>query len=197
MVPVLPQGLFTKEVDDALLSGRVDIAVHSMKDVPTYLPEGTILPCNLPREDVRDAFICFLPGVKSPWDLPQGATVGSASLRRTSQLVARRPDLQIVNFRGNIQSRVRKLQENVVDCTLLAMAGLNRMEMTQHVNATLSIEDMLPAVAQARPSLGAASPPPPLPKRSDYVYCACAAPACPAALGADAGRPCVNGEGLV
>ena len=82
--------------------------------------------------------------------------MGSASLRRTSQLVARRPDLQIVNFRGNIQSRVRKLQEKVVDCTLLAMAGLNRMEMTQHVNATLSIEDMLPAVAQG--AIGAQYP---------------------------------------
>ena len=116
--------------------------------MPTYLPAGTVLPCNLPREDVRDAFICFLPGVKSPWELPQGATVGSASLRRTSQLSAKRPDLKIVNFRGNIQSRVRKLKEGVVDCTLLAMAGLNRMEMTEHVNATLSVDEMLPAVAQ-------------------------------------------------
>ena len=142
------KGLFTKEVDDALLSGRVDIAVHSMKDVPTYLPEGTVLPCNLPREDTRDAFICFLPGVATPWELPQGATVGSASLRRSSQLVARRPDLKVVNFRGNVQSRVRKLQEGVVDCTLLACAGLNRMEMGHHAKCILSHEDMLPAIAQ-------------------------------------------------
>ena len=142
------KGLFTKEVDDALLSGRVDIAVHSMKDVPTYLPEGTILPCNLPREDTRDAFICFLPGVNNPWELPQGATVGSASLRRSSQLVARRPDLKVVNFRGNVQSRVRKLQEGVVDCTLLACAGLNRMDMSHHAKCILSHEDMLPAIAQ-------------------------------------------------
>ena len=142
------KGLFTKEIDDALLSGRVDIAVHSMKDVPTYLPEGTVLPCNLPREDTRDAFICFLPGVNTPWELPQGASVGSASLRRSSQLVARRPDLKVVNFRGNVQSRVRKLQEGVVDCTLLAIAGLNRMEMQHHAKAVLSFEDMLPAIAQ-------------------------------------------------
>lgn len=142
------KGLFTKEIDDALLSGRVDIAVHSMKDVPTYLPDGTVLPCNLPREDTRDAFICFLPGVNTPWDLPQGASVGSASLRRSSQLVARRPDLKIVNFRGNVQSRVRKLQEGVVDCTLLAIAGLNRMEMQHHAKAVLSFDDMLPAIAQ-------------------------------------------------
>jgi hydroxymethylbilane synthase len=135
------KGLFTKEIDDALLSGRVDIAVHSMKDVPTYLPEGTVLPCNLPREDTRDAFICFLPGVNTPWDLPQGASVGSASLRRSSQLVARRPDLKVVNFRGNVQSRVRKLQEGVVDCTLLAIAGLNRMEMQHHAKAVLSFDD--------------------------------------------------------
>jgi hydroxymethylbilane synthase len=142
------KGLFTKEIDDALLSGRVDIAVHSMKDVPTYLPQGTVLPCNLPREDTRDAFICFLPGVSTPWELPQGATVGSASLRRSSQLVAKRPDLKIVNFRGNVQSRVRKLQEGVVDCTLLAIAGLNRMDMAHHAKAVLSIDDMLPAIAQ-------------------------------------------------
>lgn len=140
--------MFTKEIDDALLAGRVDIAVHSMKDVPTYLPEGTVLPCNLPREDTRDAFICFLPGVSTPWELPQGATVGSASLRRSSQLVARRPDLKVVNFRGNVQSRVRKLQEGVVDCTLLAIAGLNRMDMAHHARCVLGVDDMLPAIAQ-------------------------------------------------
>lgn len=142
------KGLFTKEIDDALLSGRVDIAVHSMKDVPTYLPAGTVLPCNLPREDTRDAFICFLPGVKSVWELPQGATVGSASLRRSSQIVARRPDLKVVNFRGNIQSRVRKLKEGACDCTLLALAGLKRMAMTEHINAVLELDEMLPAIAQ-------------------------------------------------
>jgi hydroxymethylbilane synthase len=142
------KGLFTKEIDDALLSGRVDIAVHSMKDVPTYLPEGTVLPCNLPREDTRDAFICFLPGVKSVWELPQGASVGSASLRRSSQIVARRPDLKVVNFRGNIQSRVRKLKENACDCTLLALAGLKRMGMTEHINAIMELDEMLPAIAQ-------------------------------------------------
>lgn len=106
-------------------------------------------PPTLPlRQDTRDAFICFLPGVETPWQLPQGASVGSASLRRTSQLVARRPDLRIENFRGNVQSRVRKLQEGVVDCTLLAIAGLNRMDMAHHARCVLSVDDMLPAIAQ-------------------------------------------------
>lgn len=89
------KGLFTKEIDDALLGGDIDIAVHSMKDVPTYLPEGTILPCNLPREDVRDAFIC--PKYSSLAELPEGSVVGSASLRRQSQLLHRYPHLQVTN----------------------------------------------------------------------------------------------------
>jgi hydroxymethylbilane synthase len=105
----------------------VDICVHSMKDVPTYLPEGTILPCNLEREDVRDAFLSVKFG--SLAELPEGALVGTASLRRQSQLLANFPSLQCVNFRGNVQSRIRKLNEDVVSCTLLAIAGLNRMDM--------------------------------------------------------------------
>jgi hydroxymethylbilane synthase len=87
------KGLFTKEIDDALLNGDVDIAVHSMKDVPTYLPKGTILPCNLPREDVRDAFIC--PNYKSLGELPEGSVVGSASLRRQSQILHKSPHLKV------------------------------------------------------------------------------------------------------
>ena len=118
------KGLFTRELDDALLDGRVNIAVHSMKDVPTYLPEGTILPCMLPREDVRDAFICLKYDSLSA--LPTGALVGTASLRRQSQLLWKYPELKCVNFRGNVQSRIRKLKEEVVDCTLLALAGLKR-----------------------------------------------------------------------
>ena len=126
--------------------GRIDIAVHSMKDVPTYLPDGTILPCMLPREDVRDAFISIKYDDLS--EMPEGSVVGTASLRRQSQLLARYPGLKCVNFRGNVQSRIRKLQEDVVDCTLLAIAGLNRMDMTQHATKILDTDVMLPAVAQ-------------------------------------------------
>ena len=140
------KGLFTRELDEALLDGRIDIGVHSMKDVPTYLPEGTELPCMLPREDVRDAFISVKSGDLS--ELPDGALVGTASLRRQSQLLARFPTLKCVNFRGNVQSRIRKLQEGVVDCTLLAIAGLNRMDMTEHATKVLDTKTMLPAVAQ-------------------------------------------------
>lgn len=140
------KGLFTKEIDDALLNGQIDIAVHSMKDVPTYLPEGTILPCNLPREDVRDAFIC--PTAKSLGELPAGSIIGSASLRRQSQILYRYPTLKVENFRGNVQTRLRKLQEGKVKATLLALAGLKRLGMTEHVTAILSTEDMLPAIAQ-------------------------------------------------
>eukprot|EP00250_Pteridium_aquilinum_P020040 c2467_g1_i1 orf=340-1500(-) len=140
------KGLFTKEIDDALLQGSIDIAVHSMKDVPTYLPEGTILPCNLPREDVRDAFIC--PTASSLAELPAGSVVGSASLRRQSQLLYRYPSLKVVNFRGNVQTRIRKLSEGSVQATLLALAGLKRLSMTEHITAILSIEEMLPAIAQ-------------------------------------------------
>jgi len=140
------KGLFTRELDVALLDGRIDIAVHSMKDVPTYLPEGTILPCMLTREDVRDAFISVK--YKSLAELPEGAVVGTASLRRQSQLLARFPTLKCVNFRGNVQSRIRKLSEDVVDCTLLAIAGLNRMDMQEHATVILETDVMLPAVAQ-------------------------------------------------
>lgn len=140
------KGLFTKEIDDALLDGRIDIAVHSMKDVPTYIPPGTILPCNLPREDVRDAFIS--QKVSSVSELPDGSVVGSASLRRQSQLLAMNPTLELVNFRGNVQSRLRKLKEGVVDCTLLAYAGLKRLDLTENVTQLIPIDEMLPAVAQ-------------------------------------------------
>ncbi|MCA1906836.1 MAG: hydroxymethylbilane synthase [Magnetospirillum sp.] len=140
------KGLFTKELDDSMLDGRIDLAVHSMKDVPTVLPDGIILPCVLPREDVRDAFIS--PKAKTLMDLPEGAVVGSASLRRGAQILHRRPDLKVVNFRGNVQSRLRKLEEGVVDATLLAMAGLNRLGLSQHVTSAFEVDDMLPAVAQ-------------------------------------------------
>lgn len=140
------KGLFTKEIDDALLDGRIDIAVHSMKDVPTYLPAGTILPCNLPREDVRDAFIS--PHASSLAELKAGSIVGSASLRRQAQILNKYPQLKVVNFRGNVQTRLRKLQEKEVDCTLLALAGLKRLSMTEHITKILDEDEMLPAVAQ-------------------------------------------------
>jgi hydroxymethylbilane synthase len=140
------KGLFTKEIDDALLDGRIDIAVHSMKDVPTYLPEGTVLPCNLEREDVRDAFLSAK--YKSIQDLPDGAVIGSASLRRQAQIMAINPTLKLVNFRGNVQSRIRKLNEGVVDATLLAYAGLRRLDLTENITTILDEVEMLPAVAQ-------------------------------------------------
>ena len=140
------KGLFTKEIDEALLDGRIDIAVHSMKDVPTWLPEGIELPCNLPREDVRDAFICLKASEIS--ELPEASVIGSASLRRQAQLLARFPSFEVVNFRGNVQSRLGKLQRGVVDGTLLAYAGLKRLDLTEHVSSILSIDEMLPAVAQ-------------------------------------------------
>ncbi|EFN51453.1 hypothetical protein CHLNCDRAFT_33052 [Chlorella variabilis] len=140
------KGLFTKEIDDALLDGRIDIAVHSMKDVPTYLPAGTVLPCNLPREDVRDVFISAK--YKSIAELPEGAVVGSASLRRQAQILAKYPTLQVVNFRGNVQTRLRKLQEGACDATLLALAGLKRLGLADKATSILSTDEMLPAVAQ-------------------------------------------------
>ncbi|KAJ6305307.1 hypothetical protein OIU78_020776 [Salix suchowensis] len=141
------KGLFTKEIDEALINGDIDIAVHSMKDVPTYIPEMTILPCNLPREDVRDAFISM--SAASLADLPAGSIIGTASLRRKSQILHRYPSLSVEeNFRGNVQTRLRKLNEGVVKATLLALAGLKRLNMTENVTSILPIDDMLPAVAQ-------------------------------------------------
>ncbi|XP_072968758.1 porphobilinogen deaminase, chloroplastic [Typha angustifolia] len=140
------KGLFTKEIDEALLEGTIDIAVHSMKDVPTYFPDGMILPCNLPREDVRDAFISLTANKLG--ELPAGSLVGSASLRRQSQILYRYPSLKVVNFRGNVQTRLKKLNEGEVQATLLALAGLKRLNMTENVTDILSVEEMLPAIAQ-------------------------------------------------
>ncbi|XP_042498423.1 porphobilinogen deaminase, chloroplastic [Macadamia integrifolia] len=141
------KGLFTKEIDEALLNGEIDIAVHSMKDVPTYLPAGTILPCNLPREDVRDVFISS--SAASLAGLPIGSIVGTASLRRKSQILYRYPSLKVEeNFRGNVQTRLRKVREGVVQATLLALAGLKRLEMEDNATNIISVDEMLPAVAQ-------------------------------------------------
>ncbi len=140
------KGLFTREIEDALLDGSIDIAVHSMKDMPVDQPKGLILNTYLPREDVRDAYISLTPGGLS--DLPQGAVIGTSSLRRKAQLLHRRPDLQIVEFRGNVQTRLRKLSEGIAQATFLAMAGLNRLNMTDVPRQPIDPAEMLPAVAQ-------------------------------------------------
>ncbi|MFN4193766.1 MAG: hydroxymethylbilane synthase [Tabrizicola sp.] len=140
------KGLFTREIEEALIEGSIDIAVHSMKDMPTVQPEGLVLDCYLPRADVRDAFVS--PRYGSIADLPQGATVGSSSLRRRAQLALRRPDLRLVEFRGNVQTRMRKLDEGVADATFLAMAGLTRLGLTSLARSAIAPEEMLPAVAQ-------------------------------------------------
>lgn len=140
------KGLFTKEIEEALLAGSIDIAVHSMKDMPVAQPEGLLLDTYLPREDVRDAFVS--PHVARLADLPQGAVVGSSSLRRRAQLASRRPDLHLVEFRGNVQTRMKKLEDGVAVATFLAMAGLNRLGMAQVARSAIAVEEMLPAVAQ-------------------------------------------------
>ena len=140
------KGLFTKEIEEALLEESIDIAVHSMKDMPVYQPKGLVLDTFLPREDVRDAFISRVH--KSLADIPQGATVGTSSLRRKAQLMSKRPDLKIVEFRGNVQTRLKKLDDGVAECTFLAVAGLNRLKMEDIITKAISTEEMLPAVAQ-------------------------------------------------
>ena len=140
------KGLFTKEIEEALLEESIDIAVHSMKDMPVYQPKGLVLDTFLPREDVRDAFISRVH--KSLADIPQGATVGTSSLRRKAQLMSKRPDLKIVEFRGNVQTRLKKLDDGVAECTFLAVAGLNRLKMEDIITTAISTEEMLPAVAQ-------------------------------------------------
>ncbi|WP_426035357.1 hydroxymethylbilane synthase [Cypionkella sp. TWP1-2-1b2] len=139
------KGLFTREIEDALLDGGIDIAVHAMKDMPTLQPDGLWLDCYLPRQDVRDGFVTLNGG--GLLDLPQGAVVGSSSLRRRAQLAHRRPDLQLVEFRGNVQTRMKKLHDGVAAATFLAMAGLNRLGMAE-VARPVEVTEMLPAVAQ-------------------------------------------------
>lgn len=140
------KGLFTREIEEDLLSEKIDIAVHSMKDMPTLQPDGLILDTYLPREDVRDAFVS--PTLTGIADLREGAVVGTSSLRRRAQLLNRRPDLQVVEFRGNVQTRLRKLSEGVAECTFLATAGLNRLAMDDVPATPIDASDMLPAVAQ-------------------------------------------------
>ncbi|MDX1820308.1 MAG: hydroxymethylbilane synthase [Paracoccaceae bacterium] len=140
------KGLFTREIEEALLDGSIDIAVHSMKDMPVLQPAGLLLDTYLPREDVRDAFVSA--DVASLRDLPAVARVGSSSLRRRAQLLNAFPHLEVVEFRGNVQTRLRKLADGVAAATFLAQAGLNRLGMAHVARGAISPDEMLPAVAQ-------------------------------------------------
>jgi hydroxymethylbilane synthase len=140
------KGLFTKEIEEALIARRIDLAVHSMKDMPTVLPDGLVIDCYLERDDPRDALIA--KGARRIAELPQGAVVGSASLRRQAQLLHRRPDLMLVPLRGNVDTRLKKLEAGEVDATLLAVAGLKRLGLLDRASAILDATEILPAVAQ-------------------------------------------------
>src|ERR1700704_6160336 len=139
------KGLFVKEIEEALLSQRIDVAVHSMKDMPTAQPAGLVIAAFLPREDARDVLIAG--DAKRIADLRQGAIVGTSALRRRAQLLHRRPDLQIVNLRGNVDTRLAKREAGVVEATLLALAGLKRLGLA-HVGTPVPEDEMLPAVGQ-------------------------------------------------
>jgi hydroxymethylbilane synthase len=140
------KGLFTKEIEEALLAGAIDIAVHSAKDMPTQLPAGLAIAAVPPREDARDVFIS--PKAGSLRELVQGARLGTASLRRAALALRSRPDLAIVNLRGNVETRLRKLDQGAADATLLALAGLKRLGLAHKATAVLAIEEFLPAVGQ-------------------------------------------------
>ena len=140
------KGLFTKEIEEALIAGRIDIAVHSSKDMPTKLPDGLALSTFLPRQDPPDAFICNTAG--SIADLPRGARIGSSSLRRQALIRRMRPDLDVVQFRGNVQTRLRKLDEGVADATILAYAGLKRLGMQDLASDLMRLDVFPPAPGQ-------------------------------------------------
>ena len=140
------KGLFVKEIEDALLDGRADLAVHSMKDVPTDLPDRLHLAIVTERENPQDAFISNK--YKDVLDLPEGATVGTSSLRRKSQLACLRPDLTIEDLRGNLDTRLRKLDEGQYDAIILAAAGLNRLGMSERITSLFNPSQMLPAIGQ-------------------------------------------------
>ncbi len=147
------KGLFTKEIDAALLEGRIDAAVHSAKDLPTLLPEGVAIAGFLEREDVRDALISAV--ADSIAALPHGARLGAASLRRQAQARRLRPDLRVELLRGNVETRLRKAETGEIDATLLALAGLKRLGFAHRARAILDIEAFLPAVGQGAIALTA------------------------------------------
>jgi len=140
------KGLFTKEIEQALLDGTIDMAVHSTKDMPTQLPKGLVLSAFLKREDPRDVLVST--GFSSLDDLPNGALIGTASLRRRAQLLNLRPDLKVINFRGNVQTRLKKLEAGEANATFLALAGLNRLGMGEVATEILPLNSFLPAPAQ-------------------------------------------------
>jgi len=140
------KGLFTKEIEEAMLAGSIDVAVHSMKDLPTVLPDGLVVDCVLPRADPRDALLSA--GAVPLAGLPAGAVVGTASLRRQAQLLHRRPDLVVVALRGNVGTRMAKLESGAFAATILALAGLSRLGLAERADEVLAPEVMLPAVAQ-------------------------------------------------
>jgi hydroxymethylbilane synthase len=140
------KGLFTKELDAALLEGRIDAAAHSSKDLPTILPEGICIAGYLPREDVRDVFVSMR--ARRLADLPKGAVLGTASLRRQAMARRLRPDLVVTLLRGNVETRLRKAESGEVDATLLALAGLKRLGLAHRATSILEIDDFLPAVGQ-------------------------------------------------
>lgn len=140
------KGLFTKELDSALLDGRIDFGVHSMKDMETWLVDGIEIAAVLPREDPRDALISYV--ADSLDSLPEGAVIGTTSLRRQAQLLAKRPDLKVIMFRGNVQTRLAKLEKGEAAATFLATAGLNRLGLTLDAISPLETDTMLPAAGQ-------------------------------------------------
>lgn len=140
------KGLFTKELEEALFAHDIDLAVHSMKDVPAVVPAGLAIVATLEREDPRDAFVSLK--YASLAEMPAGAVIGTSSPRRAAQALRARPDLKVVDFRGNVETRLRKLADGVADATFLACAGLNRLGLAQHITAAMDTDVMLPAVAQ-------------------------------------------------
>lgn len=140
------KGLFTKEIEEALLDRRIDLAVHSAKDMPTILPKGLALMACLEREDPRDVFISHK--ARSLVELPRGASLGTASLRRQAIAKRARPDLRVTPLRGNVETRLRKLDAGEVDATLLALAGLRRLGLVEHITSIMNAEEFLPAVGQ-------------------------------------------------
>jgi len=141
------KGLFVKEIEEAMLRGEIDIAVHSMKDVPTIFPDGLALRCITEREDVRDIVI-LRPGISTWLDLPQGARIGTSALRRKAQLLHLRPDLQMIDIRGNVQTRIKKLTEENLDAVILAAAGMHRLGFTSQIGEYLPVDVSIPAIGQ-------------------------------------------------
>lgn len=140
------KGLFTKEIEEALIKNKIDIAVHSLKDMPTKQPYGLVINCFLKREDPRDAFISTK--IKNLNELSSNFVIGTSSIRRKAQILNLLPNIKVVEFRGNVQTRLEKLENGIADCTFLAVAGLKRLNLAHLINQPIPITQMLPAVAQ-------------------------------------------------